>query len=98
MDEPSLDDPLAPVEVEIRALIVGWRQTLGGPPKNDLTQALIATYNTLDRREAQIAQLQPNVQYAAPLRETLEGLLVERDRLRTRLADLYTRWRAVYGA
>lgn len=98
MAEPSLDDRWVPVEAEVRALILGWSQALGGPPKDDLTRALIETYNTLDRREAQIAQLQPNVAYAAPLRQTLEGLLAERDQLRARLADVYRRWCAAHGA
>lgn len=96
MNEPSLDNQWGPMEAEVRALVMGWNQVLGGPPKDDLTRALLETYNALDRREAQIAKLQPTVQYVEPLHQTLTALLVERDRLRARLVDLYSRWRAAH--
>lgn len=78
---------------EIRALIAGWRQALGGPPRDDIAQVLIEVYDGLSRREAQIAKLTPTVDYTAPLRGTLAGLIADRNEMRGRVANLYARWR-----
>lgn len=85
-------DRWSTLEPKIRALIQGWRQTLGGPPKDRLTYALVQAYDALDRREAQVSKLRQRVSYSAVLEDTLTGLVAERDELRERVADLFERW------